>query len=222
MKPENAIPGFSGSGLYPIDLMKLTPRIAQVSLHPDISTSDNSPRKMLLQAIINAVMPPPTEETRAAMANSKRKRKRVQDKAGEVQMAEDVIERLRQEEIQRNAKKALKGKSKKSFVIAASSKSQAPKKRRENSRQQKSKNNRRALVFDDSSSSDSDDLSDSVESKDEDSVPCLVCGKLYGQESMKFRPHWVSCDTCEKWTCVECLPNDFNIDDNFLCTSCLI
>lgn len=89
-------------------------------------------------------------------------------------------------------------------------------------KQRKSKENRRVLVFDDSSS-ESDDLNDSLESiEEEDTVPCLLCGKLYGQESSKFRPHWVSCDKCQKRTCVECLPDDFDIDDNFVCTLCLI
>lgn len=57
--------------------------------------------------------PSPSDETTATMANAKRKRKRVQDKAGEVLTAEDVIERLRQKEIERNAKEASKNKKKK-------------------------------------------------------------------------------------------------------------
>ena len=37
-------------------------------------------------------------------------------------------------------------------------------------------------------------------SDDEERVPCINCGKLYGEELIKYRPHWVSCDICSVWT----------------------
>ncbi len=37
-------------------------------------------------------------------------------------------------------------------------------------------------------------------STDEDEAPCFSCGRLYGDEVQKYKPHWVSCDVCTVWT----------------------
>ena len=228
VKAENAVAGFVGSGLYPINPQKVKPRIVECNA-PIQPGNAESPRKLLRQAIINAVTPSPSDSTKSAMANSHRKRKRVQAKAGEVLTDDEVVERLRKEEIARKTKKASaqkapKKKGTESFqVIASTSCASTPKLPKREIKERNAK--RSKLVFhDDNSDSDCVELEneaiDENDSEDEDSVPCLICGKLYGQESYKFRPHWASCDKCGKWTCMQCLPEDFDVEDSFLCCFC--
>eukprot|EP00795_Rhopilema_esculentum_P011062 gene11062-19921_t len=104
VKAENAVAGFVGSGLYPINPQKVKPRIVECNA-PIQPGNAESHRKLLRQAIINAVTPSPSDSTKSAMANSHRKRKRVQAKAGEVLTDDEVVERLRKEEIARKQRK---------------------------------------------------------------------------------------------------------------------
>ena len=60
---------------------------------------------------MDAVTPSSSEETKNAMKNSKRKRRRVQANVGEIVTSADVIERFRRESIERSKKKARKEKA---------------------------------------------------------------------------------------------------------------
>ncbi|GFY57139.1 uncharacterized protein TNIN_268001 [Trichonephila inaurata madagascariensis] len=62
------------------------------------SVSLNSPLKDLKKPIIQTLSPTPSVNTILAIENSKRKRKRVQNKTGEVLTNENVLERLDAEE----------------------------------------------------------------------------------------------------------------------------
>ncbi len=83
LKPENAIAGFVGSGLHPINPEKVKPRVVESGLQIGSRNTDSS-RKMLRQAKIDGVTPSPSEQTKRGMENSNRKRKRVEAKNGEV------------------------------------------------------------------------------------------------------------------------------------------
>ena len=58
----------------------------------------STPRKLLSKAIIETIAPPMSQATKDAVANSNRKRKRVQEKAGEVLTSSEVLKRLKIEE----------------------------------------------------------------------------------------------------------------------------
>ena len=130
IKPQNAVSGFKGTGLYPLNKnaishrILITEKIDQEQI-PGSSTNKestqesefslNSPLKDLKKAILHTLSPPPSANTVLAMANSTRKRKRVQNKCGEVLTTELVLERLAAEESDRKLKseklKVLKKKS---------------------------------------------------------------------------------------------------------------
>eukprot|EP00794_Sanderia_malayensis_P019809 gene19809-21749_t len=109
IKPSNAVAGFSGSGLLPLDRKRVQPKIVDVSMEHQLSqTAPDTPRKLMKEAVIAAVTPSPSEQTKLAMLNSKKKRKRVQAKIGEVLTADDVVERLRIEQVEREQTKSKK------------------------------------------------------------------------------------------------------------------
>ena len=128
------------------------------------------------------------------MENSKRKRKRVQAKVGEVLTSADVIERFRKEGEERSKKKSKKDKTQTSnnasFHIMKSSKKSSS----EPSKGSNKKGMSKKLEY--GSGSSQSGPSRSSESDDEENVPCINCGKLYGEELKKLKPHWVSCDIC--------------------------
>ena len=109
----------------------MQPRIVEVATErQERQTAPDTPRKLMRKAVIEAVTPSPSEQTKAAMLNSKKKRKRVQARVGEVLTSDDVVERLRKEHVEReekrskNEKKITSNKRQLSFeVIASSSKS---------------------------------------------------------------------------------------------------
>ena len=49
-------------------------------------------------------------------------------------------------------------------------------------------------------------------SEDEDYAPYVIYEILYGDESKKYKPHWLSCDQCNKWTFVICLKKNFDVN----------
>lgn len=79
--------------------------------HTPIQTTVTSPLKDLKNAILMTLSPPQSDMTRMAIENSKRKRKRVQAKTGEVLTHETVALRLLKEQEERVNKK-MSGKSK--------------------------------------------------------------------------------------------------------------
>lgn len=95
LKPEHAVAGFRGSGLYPVNRLACKHRI--VDINNDADEDLPTPHKALRDAILTRITP--TE------APKKGKRRRVQMECGEVLTADDVIERIRQEDIRRDEKK---------------------------------------------------------------------------------------------------------------------
>lgn len=61
----------------------------------------------------------------------------------------------------------------------------------------------------------------SADSDHGENVPRISCGKLFGNELTKLKPHWVSCDICTVWTCLSCLPEDFDLNKEYICEECL-
>ena len=111
LKPSNAVAGFTGSGIHPVDREKVKKRVIHTTVEETDEDAPDTPRKLLRKPIIAAVTPSPSEETQSAMENSKRKRKRVQAKVGEVLISADVIERCRKEGEERSKKKSKKDKT---------------------------------------------------------------------------------------------------------------
>eukprot|EP00794_Sanderia_malayensis_P018586 gene18586-20451_t len=58
---------------------RVQPRIVLLQEQPQQSTAPDTQRKLLREAIISAITPSPSEQTKNAMMNSKKKRKRVQE-----------------------------------------------------------------------------------------------------------------------------------------------
>lgn len=70
-------------------------RIVDVSIgHQPSQTVPDTPRKLMREAVIAAVIPSPSEQTKFAVPNALKKIKRVQAKVGEVSTADDVVKRL--------------------------------------------------------------------------------------------------------------------------------
>ena len=112
IKPSDAVAGSADSGLYPLDRSRIEQRIVIFQDQSQKQSALDTPRK-LREIIVSAITPLPTEQKKSAMANSKKKRKQVQAKTGEVLTADDMIERLKEEEYarekrrERNKKRAL-------------------------------------------------------------------------------------------------------------------
>lgn len=64
--------------------------------------------RKLRDAIIRTISPEQSNDVKAALQNSKARRRRVQGTCGEVLTSDEVQERLKQEEILRNSKKSKK------------------------------------------------------------------------------------------------------------------
>lgn len=97
LKPEHAISGFRGSGLYPLNRNAVRHRILETE-------QEDTGYNMLHSAILKTLAPVKSSDTNEALANSARKRKRVQAKAGEVLTDTEVVERLRKEKVSREEK----------------------------------------------------------------------------------------------------------------------
>lgn len=141
IRPENAIKGFKGSGLFPINKSEVEKKILftgmtasdkslispseEVRSEPSTSSANNnpegvdkpvisddsileSPLKDLKRAILNTLSPPISDINKKAVENSKRKRKRIQAKIGEVLTEAAVVQRLEGENEDRIRKKTKK------------------------------------------------------------------------------------------------------------------
>ncbi len=123
---DNLIGGFRGSGLWPfnasaVNVEKCIEGDEDDQPQPSTSsTQDTTPdnvlaspsRRILREAIVNAIAPTPSAETKLALQNSRRKRKRVQATHGEVLTTDQVAEHLRLEAKERKEKDS-KGKGRK-------------------------------------------------------------------------------------------------------------
>ena len=77
-------------------------------------TLEGTPRKMLRDAIISVISPPPSASTEEAKAQKRKKRARVQGTQGEVLSSSEVLKRLQKEAENREQKKKQPKKSEKS------------------------------------------------------------------------------------------------------------
>ena len=115
MKPSHLVGGFRGAGLWSFnpEAVRAEKIIEVGEEHPWSSQACEeepvTPRKLLREAIVCAIAPPLSAENQHCVENSAKRRKRVQAKYGEVMTSEDVVERLRLEEIARKEKAAEKG-----------------------------------------------------------------------------------------------------------------
>ena len=218
LKPSSAVAGFTGSGLYPVDREKVKKRVIHTTAdETDYQNTADTPRKLLRKAIVDAVTPSPSEETKNAMKNSKRKRRRVQANVGEILTSADVIEIFRRESIERSKKKARKEKAQAKEKNANFQTNGSSPNIRQNG---KRKSKARKLIY--VAESAQCGPSASTDSDDEGNVPCISCGKLFGDELKKLQPHWVSCDICTVWTCISCLPEDFDLNKEYVCVECSV
>ena len=116
LNTQHAVAGFRGSGLFPVNKEAVSHRIVTAPGRAKTTEEDSSinepdltPRKKAFcNSILSVVSPPLSDETASVLANKKRKRKRVQHKAGEVLTSEEALERLKAEEAEREAKKSKK------------------------------------------------------------------------------------------------------------------
>ena len=106
-KPNHLVRGFRGADLWPLNLGAV--RAERIIGQQDKEQSSSSGqaeeamlRKLLQEAIVNAIAQPFPEENRQCLENSKRKKKRVQAKHGQVLTEEEAVERLHQEELMGN------------------------------------------------------------------------------------------------------------------------
>ena len=132
LKPENIIGGFRGSGLFPVDKHQVDNRIVglkKADKRPGMDESSESlptPRKAIRDAIVATISP-------GEPLPKKQKRRRVQHSLGEVMTHDDVIERLRTEEIERANKKKKESLTKK---VAKKIKNNMTKKTQKSSRRE--------------------------------------------------------------------------------------
>ena len=106
---SHLVGGFRGSGLWPFNPNAIRDSkngqyhvSASSEPQPGPSSQEesavNTLRKLLCKTIIETIAPPMSHATKDAVANSNRKRKRVQAKAGEVLTSSEVLKRLEIEE----------------------------------------------------------------------------------------------------------------------------
>jgi hypothetical protein len=106
LKAKNANAGFRGSGLYPVDRekpMKKVTNIQESDVEANTTTEEETPRKRLTNAFLKSISPEVSEPVALALQNNKKKRKRVQGKTGEVLTRQEVLDRLQQEQTERQA-----------------------------------------------------------------------------------------------------------------------
>jgi len=93
--------GFRGSGLYPINA-----EIVKCKCVDYINDDTDNENVIAIQTAVKAVIfPDPSTETSQIMTQSKKRRKRVQMKTGEVLSSPQSLQRLQQEEKARNEKR---------------------------------------------------------------------------------------------------------------------
>ena len=111
LNPAHVMAGFRGSGLYPVCAEKVKPRMVDAAA-PSTSSGVEpaSPARAVANAVLQVLSPPSSAATQAAMTNSKRSRRRVQAKQGEVLTSPEVLKRLQEEKEKRECSKRQKRK----------------------------------------------------------------------------------------------------------------
>ena len=116
-RPELAIAGFKGSGLYPVDKSEPLKKVIRISEDEPL----DSPRKAIQKVVREILSPAVDPDIASAIKDKRQKRKRVQAEAGEI-LTETAVERMRQEEVDRQGVAKTKGKASKGKVTKAKSK----------------------------------------------------------------------------------------------------
>jgi hypothetical protein len=204
MKESHVIGGFRGSGLWPLNRDAVrAEKILDGGVDEQQPTTSQSgeeepatPRKLLRNAIVQAIVPPLSAENEKCVSNQKKRRKRVQAKHGEIMTSAEAVERLRLEEIDRK-EKAKKKKDAEKTGPPPSKKKKVPAK----------------MVL---------ELSDpeEEESSDEEQADalCVKCRRRW--QTYKGNGVWVCCDVCDEYVCPKCVPKDTDMDDDFYCDIC--
>ena len=179
LKPEHAIAGFKGSGLYPPNRNAIKHKIIDsqtdlVNFSSRARTKSKTEKMALRSAILNVINPPVTEETKSIQAQKSRKRTRLQCKTGEVLTSPDSVERLRKEYEERTDKTA--GKKIKKIANKNSVSEKAAKKTVQ-TKLDKYIKPRKSVSFDDSNSSESE-LNKSLDIS-------IRCGKKFDIKAVK-------------------------------------
>lgn len=99
-KPSNMVAGFTGSGLFPLNMEKPLAKVvgrretagSSQSQHQAESTPDST--RYLRDALLEVLVPQPSALVKNAMENSKRRRRRVQGPFGEVLTEPECLLRL--------------------------------------------------------------------------------------------------------------------------------
>ncbi|XP_065653039.1 uncharacterized protein LOC136080350 [Hydra vulgaris] len=102
--------GFNGSGLYSVDKSKPMKKIVNMQpMHEEVDKFNKKENvvKNLQRSIDSVLTPSPSQPTLTALANSKKRRARVQAKKGEILTAQDVVARLQEEEKNKAEKKTV-------------------------------------------------------------------------------------------------------------------
>jgi hypothetical protein len=116
---------------------------------------------------------------------------------GEALTADEIYERMLEEEHQKEKTKKAKtvGKTKKTHSTGKYARKKAPMKK-----------GRKCHQPDSTEQDDSDDLSqEKLNSSDEDDGICEECGRAYADDTEKEKVKWMGCDTCERWFHYDCL-----------------
>lgn len=228
--PQWAVGGFKGSGLVPLDKEVVRNRVISVTTEEHLDENVTA----LREAIINTLSPEPTQETIAALENSKKRRQRVQSKVGEVLTSAEAMARLAEEEENRNDKKIAR---KSAAIKKTANKSAAVKQTANKSAKQPAEAKKTAgksakqpgcsykltekdLIYLTAESDEEDD-----DESDNGADPCIIC-----QNSRAPREKsncvsiiiWVKCDVCSMWAHNCCLPGKpMSAPRTWVCSCCL-
>ena len=107
LNPNHAVNGFKSCGLHPLNKKAVDHKILLSDEDPPPPQAPHGPRsttRAMQAAILNTLCPPIEPDAQAALANSSRKRTRVQCVSGEVLTRPEVLERLKVEEENRKKK----------------------------------------------------------------------------------------------------------------------
>jgi hypothetical protein len=107
---QRITPNSIGSESTPQNVPPAVPGSSQDKDSQPRSSTENSPRKLLIKEITKVISPSASAEVEAAKKNQKQRRKRIQAQAGEVLTEEISAARLQAEEAAKTAKQSNKGK----------------------------------------------------------------------------------------------------------------